>query len=631
MKVGNITLFLKEVVPFDILETAELNEIAEHTEELKFAAGEMIFKQNETKVEGVYLIRKGCVHLTDERQEQLDDVLAENEHFGGVTILMNRPGAIRTIEATEETLCYFFPKELFLKLCQKNELFSQFFIKSLSTRLLKQYRESRGAEREDDKFGFNTVALTLGEVANRTIISCDENATIKEAAAIMAEQGSSSILITSGEDNYVGIVTDTDLRKRVIAAGVETSRPIREIMSAPLKTMDASQLYSDGMLTLLNEGLQHLVLKENTKVCGTVTQQDCLVAQSVTPVTLVRTIERAKHPEELFEVPSKLPGITKRLFKEGMHAENISRVLSSLNEKLTRKFLYFAEKELGRPPVLYCFINMGSAGRMEQTFKTDQDNAIIREESPRGMEEEVNEWFLKFGTLICDWLNDAGFPYCDGGIMAKNQKWNQPISKWKQYFRDWVTRPTPEEMLNSLIFFDLKPVSGLYHLADDLKDDLRSTLLKGAPIFFTNMAQAVTDRRPPLSIFRTFVLEKDGEHKATLDLKTGGSSLIVDIARIYALKEGIMETNTQERIRAVAAKKKISRTFEEDMLQAYDFLMQIRFQHQIQLLEAGLEPDNHLDPSNISMLEKKILKETFKLLSDGQEKMLKEFNPSGIR
>jgi CBS domain-containing protein len=284
----------------------------------------------------------------------------------------------------------------------------------------------------------------------------------------------------------------------------------------------------------------------------------------------------------------------------------------------------FTLKTMGPPPGKFVFMILGSEGRHEQTLKTDQDNAIIFEDVDPENEPAVREYFLQFGETACALLDQAGYDFCTGGVMAKNPKWCQSLSVWKQYFSDWIHAAEPEDLLQASIFFDFRHGYGEATLINDLRIFLLNAL-EGWSGFFRNMTENALHFKPPIGFFRNFVVESKGEHRSALDIKSAMTP-IVDFARIYALKNRIEETNTLDRLSHLQLKKVLTPQEYDELDKAYSFLMQLRFVRQVTaVIDEKSDPDNYINPKKLTSIEQKMLKEIFKRIEKFQTKLEFEF------
>ena len=278
---------------------------------------------------------------------------------------------------------------------------------------------------------------------------------------------------------------------------------------------------------------------------------------------------------------------------------------------------------MGPAPAEFVFLIVGSEGRNEQTLKTDQDNAIIYADVGKAESGAAKAYFLELGERVCTWLDQAGYDFCKGEVMAKNPKWCQPLSMWKRYFYSWIRVSTPKDLMQSNIFFDLRGGCGNIELVDELRLFLFESL-EGWTRFFRDLAVNALGFKPPLGFFRNFVVESKGEHRNELDIKKSMTP-IVDIARIYALNNHISETNTQERLYRLYLEKVLNEETYNDLNQAYSYLMHQRLSCQIKNIVDGKKPNNYIDPSKLSRMDQTMLKEIFKRIEGMQTKLRLDF------
>ncbi len=341
--------------------------------------------------------------------------------------------------------------------------------------------------------------------------------------------------------------------------------------------------------------------------------------------SLIREITQASRVEDIIGKHSQLPRLIHSMLTSGTKIRTITWLITAFSDAILNKILKFATAELGPPPVPFAFIIMGSEGRKEQTLKTDQDNAIIFKDPGAGQTiENLQAYFLKLGEKVCTWLDQSGFDFCQGGIMAKNPKWCQPLSIWKKYFSSWIHAAAPEDLLHTSIFFDFQFAYGDRQLTDDLTAHLFNSLSNWAG-FFRNMAENAIYFKPPIGLFGNFLVRSKDPHKHCIDIKMANIP-IVDFARIYSLKHQIKATSTQDRLYQLYEKKVLSRQEYNELEQAYSFIMQIRFMGQIQaILGQNIKAHNYINPKRLSSIEKKMLKEVLKKIKSIQAQLSFDF------
>lgn len=460
--------------------------------------------------------------------------------------------------------------------------------------------------------------------ALKDFTTCDMDTTIAVAARTMVKEKSSSILVQSHSGDMIGIITDQALKERVTATGLSLDTPVYEIMSSPLIYIEDTALIFEAVLIMQEKRIKHLVVKDTTgSTVGVIANDELLQVHRYSTGFMIQEIHKAEAVEDIVSSQDRMPRLVKALTDSGAHAKNITRIITSVSDSIAEKLIGFAIEELGEPPVKFAFMSLGSEGRGEQTLVTDQDNAIIYEDVPEELEEFTRDYFRQLGTKVCTWLDQAGYSFCTGEVMAMNPKWCQPLSQWKRYFSSWTTEAKPQDLLELNIFFDFRALYGEKQFTDDLRTHLQE-MLETKKGFLPVMAQNSLLFKPPVDFFGNISLESGGEHDHTFSIKVAMAP-IVSFARIYSIRHGLANTNTLERLDRLLEKHIINQATHDEMIDAYNYLMQMRFKHQIKLISDGLEPNNFIDPDQLSYMEKSMLKKTFSQISGFQKKLSYDF------
>ncbi len=618
--------FLKSVPPFEFLSDEVINSVTVKTSLEYYPKGTYILLQDGAPSEFLYVIKKGGVKVFRrvENEDIVIDYRSEGDSFGFVS-LMSGDKSRANVVAIDDTICYLIPKDTILGLINKYSEVRDFFLRSfMNIYLDKGYREEqskRSITSTVDKILFTTP---VEDIATKEVISVTENTSIKEAAKIMCENSISSLIIMDSNGIAVGIITDKDLRKKVVASARNVDEPVKNIMSYPIIKIDAKDFCFEAVVRMLKYNIHHLLVIKNGKIHGIITNHDIMMLQGLSPITIVRDLEIQQTIEGLINASKGVNIIVGNLISQGAKASNITRIITEINDRIVKKIIQFAERELGQPPVPYCWLALGSEGRKEQTFKTDQDNALIYADPSPSEQEAVQKYFLEFTKYIKESLLKCGFPPCPGDIMASNPKWCQPIKTWKKYFSQWIYTPKGENINLSNIFFDFRGIYGDLSLEENLRDYLLN-IVKDQKVFLGYLANLAVRNKPPLGFFKTFVVEKSGEHKDKLNLKIKGIAPIVDIIRLFSLEKSVRETSTLERIDSLRNKHTVVRDYADEIIYAFEFLMLLRMRHQYEQVLQGNVPDNFIDPESLSNLEKKLLKDTFQLLSKLQDILIERY------
>ncbi len=624
--------FLKQTPPFNCLNDAALSGIVKNLSLEFHPKGKTILLQNGPAAEHLVIIRQGAVKVfvsTNEDEEVLVDFRTAGEFFGLRSFLFGEI-SLDTIVATEDTVCYLVDKETVLDLLKTNAEFSAFCLRSLLKRLMhmayKEMHDRTLLYGGGDKLLFTNI---LDDLATRKVITASEDLSIREAAEIMANHNISSLVLLDSHGLPAGMITDRDLRNKVLSKGRDSREKVGDIMSVTIIKAEARDPCFEALLKMIRYNIHHLLVVSQGELRGILTSHDLMMLQGTSPLAVAREIENQDTIDGLAPVARKINRIITLLIRDGAKASNITRIITEVNDRLLKRVLELTEARMGPPPAGYCWIIFGSEGRKEQTFKTDQDNAIIYEDRPDGDGKAVAAYFSQFAVHMKDALARCGFPPCPADYMASNPKWCQPLSVWKKYFSKWIQNPTPEAILRSLIFFDFRPVHGDLLLAERLRAFLGHEV-KDKSLFFAHMAGVVVMNRPPLDLFKRFSCEKSGENRGKFNIKLKGLSPIIDAARLFALEKKVYHTSTIERLSALRDSSALGGALSGELEQAFEFLMSLRLKHQYEQIQAGKEPDNFIDPHSLGTLDKTLLKEAFKLIITVQDTAIRSYSPWSV-
>ena len=618
--------FLGTVTPFDLLSGKELRKIAQNLSRSSYPSGKVLFVQDKTFLNQIYIIAQGRLekYIQEQDRKRLSEVLEEKSIYGGLSTLFNRSLSIRTVITLEETTLYSLPRIYFLDLCSRFPDFMQHFTAEFSLKMLQQPYMSflaRSAGSEESSISPGFLNLALQDIYSREFASCTENLSIQEAARIMSEKKRSSIIVMDDQGHSVGLLTDNDLRSKVVSRDYPVHHPVKNIDSRPLISLSPRTQVFEAILKMMKHNIKHLVITDDLdNVLGIATEQDLLLAQGRSPIYLMREIQQAANVSELKARYKQLPGLIKSLMDSGAKAGDLNRIITEISDAILKKIAGFALEEAGKPPKRFAFMIMGSDGRMEQTLKTDQDNAIVYEDVEPGQEKEVQAYFLLLGGKICTLLDQVGFSFCEFKIMAQNPKWCQPLSVWQRYFWNWIHNAEPVDLLHSSIFFDFRTVYGDQVLTDDLKNYMFRTLGDWLG-FFRHLAENSLRFKPPLDFFGNLMLKKINDKKSCLDIKKP-MQILVDFARIYALQHRIPDTNTLDRLGKLRQMGILDKQDYEELVHTYSFMMFIRLSHQVEMLVEQDKPaDNCILPKQLTYIHRQSLKEAFKGIRNAQGRM----------
>jgi PAS domain S-box-containing protein len=436
--------------------------------------------------------------------------------------------------------------------------------------------------------------------------SCELATPIHEAAVLMSQAEQSAILVQDESGEMVGIITDLVLREHVVAQNISRQTPAGELMSSPLVSIDDSGLIFEAIILLHERGIKHLAVRDSSgQVSGVISNEELLDLHRYSDTFAIEQIRAATTIGEIAESQRAIPRIVKALNDSGAHAANITRVITRISDTVLERLIDLAIERIGEPPARFAFVSLGSEGREEQTLVTDQDNAIIFEDVPEEASSSVHDYFNRFGTMVCTWLDEAGYDFCKGDVMAMNPQWCQPISTWKSYFTGWIAESSPEALMEVSIFFDFRCLYGKHGLVDQLRAHVKTKAEK-QKAFLYQMAQNTLLFKVPIDFFGRISVESGGDHPNTFNIKHVLAQ-VVGFARIYAIYGALESTNTLRRLDNLMEMKLINASAHEDIVEAYNFLMQLRFRHQVKRIDAGEAPDNHVNINELTHMEKDML------------------------
>jgi len=431
------------------------------------------------------------------------------------------------------------------------------------------------------------------------------------------EASARSFVLADGKQwHTLGILTDQDLRTRVLAAGLDAGTAVSDVVSPRLIAIQSDESVHEAMLCMLRNNIHHLPVLHRRRPVGMLHLSDIIRYETNSSLYLVNNIFNQTSHKGLARLGADVRRTFVGLVNDGASSQMVGSALSTIGRSFTRRLIELAEEELGPPPVPYCFMVMGSMARNEQAIVTDQDNALVLDDSFDPEQHDV--YFLTLAQRISDGLDACGYTYCKGDIMATNQRWRQPLRVWKQYFNDWIDDPNPERLLHSSIFFDLDHVYGEEDFVEQLQDLVADKASK-SPRFLAAMARNALNRTPPLGFFRTFVMEKDGKQNNSINLKRRGTAPMVDLIRVHALACGSRAQNSFDRLDAIAQTQLLVGRSSERIRYAMEFISIVRIRHQVIDIEEEREPDNNIEPENVSDTERHNLKDAFQVLSNAQK------------
>ena len=604
--------FLQKFPPFNQMDSAHLAYLVEHCQLRFYGQGESIIKPDDGPVEHFYIVKQGRVHgerpHSARRGSETTFEITSGECFPLAALIGDR--ATRTEHlAAEDTFCLLLSKPAFIKLFALSNPLRDFALRGVSSLLdqVNQRVQLNAVETLGAQYSLDTP---LGELAMRQPISCTPNTALREAVKLMHEQHVGSIVIVDPAHKPLGIFTLRDLR-RVVAAGNSLDQPIDSLMTPEPFHLPPDASAFDAAIAMTERHIAHVCLVERGRLSGVVSERDLFSLQRIDLVHLARTIRHAGKVETLAALRSDIRQLVDRMLAHGASSTQITHLITLLNDHTVCRVIELTLEDLGDPGVPFTWLCFGSEGRREQTLHTDQDNGILFEAKDATETADMRRRLLPVAVEINQRLAQCDFTLCKGNIMAGNPELCLSRQEWTRRFTSFIHEATPENLLASSIYFDLRVVWGDSQGCEQVRQRLFKQIA-GNSLFQRMMAENALRQRPPVGRFRDFVVARTGAEKHTLDLKVQGLTPFVDGARLLALAHGVETCNTLERLRELIDKGVIEALDGAAYEEAYHFIQQTRMQqHQLQARQER-PYSNRLDPDRLNHLDRRILRESFR-------------------
>ncbi len=463
----------------------------------------------------------------------------------------------------------------------------------------------------------NILFQPIKKYCRRNVATCAPEDTVLRVASVMRDLRISSVIVCD-DNEPIGILTDRDLRNKVVANGIDPETIVAcDIMNAPLITVGEDDFIFEALYRISKNGIHRIcVVDKDERLSGIITVTDIMRLQTHSPQKLVRDIDQAATLEELKDYHGQIQALVIHLVGTGVPPRELVRMIALLNDQLLLRLIELLRaRQFSDLTDKFAFIVLGSEGRREQTLTTDQDNAIIYADdlSP----EEISKIEI-FSEKLIESLIEIGVPACPGGIMAKNAFWRRSYSEWNDILNDWLSSPLPDNILKCGMFFDLRTVYGDPNLERGLKDMLAEHF-SHETMFLTHSAANVNRFKPPLGLFGGIKVEHDEEHKGQLDIKKAGIFAITEGVKALAMESGVMDGGTRERIQSLVEKGVMTSKMADNLDASYNFMVFLRLRCQVDNIRAGNLPSNFITLNKLNHMEKGRLKLAFEQVNELHE------------
>lgn len=620
-------MFFAKHAPFDRMERGHLLWMLERMQLAYYAKDELIATPQQGVATRFFVIKQGLVRGSRPDNAKQDAVLElhDGECFPVGALLAAR-AVTSEYRAEEDVFCFELSAQHFLQLIELSVVFKDFCTRRIAA-LFEQSTQAMQAQLSQVSTEQQSLSSALSSVIRCAPVTCSPDTPLRTALKMMRDAHLGSMIVTDTAQRPLGIFTLRDLLDRVVLEDLSIDQAISNVMSSQPVTLSPGALAYEAAMVMAREGFRHVLVTEtNGTLRGIVSERDLFSLQRVGLRQLSTSIRQADNVATLISLSKDIRKLTHNMMAQGVAAEQITQLISTLNDLLTARIIELECVTAGLQlpnscEAELCWLALGSEGRLEQTFYTDQDNGIIFSVPAGENADAMRLRLLPVARRINEALASCGFPLCSGGIMASNPKWCLSREEWQNTFAEWIDHGSPEDLLNASVFFDFRSLYGNASFADSLRSWL-SRKIADTPRFLQQMAANALRNRPPLGVVRDFVV--DPQH--TLDIKLNGTTPFVDAARILSLACGSPATNTVRRLRDIAQSLHIGTAEIEGWIEAFYFLQTMRLLHQYKCSKQGVAMNNHINPNQLNDLDKRILKEAFRQSRKMQSRLAMDYN-----
>ncbi len=609
----SITHFLRQYPPFRQMEAAHLMYLIEHCVLRFYAKDDPIIQPEDGPIEHFYIVKQGSVvGVRDDKSAQPSQTfeISQGECFPISALLAERP--TRTVHlAASDTFCLQLNKTAFVYLLNHCEVFRDFCVRGISGLLdhaIHKIRQQAAATVGTQ----HTLDTRLGDLLLREPVTAVKELPLYQAVRLMDQQQVGSLPIVNEQGYPIGIFTLRDLRAVIASPNTDLNQPLAAVMTQQPHYLSSQHTAFDATLAMAEHHIAHICVVDNQRLVGMVSERDLFALQRMDLVHLARALRHAPTVAKLVQLREDVKQLVERMIAQGASPEQLTHLITLLNDHTVSRVieLVLATQAVNVPA--FTWMVFGSEARQEQTLYTDQDNGILFTADTPEEAEHKRQQLLPVAEAINKALDECGFAWCVGNIMASNPELCLSEAEWRQRFAGLVRESTPDNLLYSTIYFDFRGIWG----PTEAVARLRAGLLQQTqhiPAFQRALALNALQHKPPLGgWFKDFSLVKKGEHKNTLDLKTEGLTPFVDGMRVLALSHGVSAVNTLERLRALLAKGVIDKLDGEAYAEAYHFIQLLRMQGHHQQMRAGVPFSNRIAPHTLNHLDRRILRESLR-------------------
>ena len=627
--------FLKNFPPFNLLHQKDLEKLSEQISIIYKEKDSVIFTENEKTHDSFYVVHKGAVALKKNQKNVILDMCDEGDIFG-LRPLLAQENYVMEASTYEESILYAIPIAVFKPYALENKDIGNFLIESYASNTKNPYSEVHknnlyGEIVSQENLNSDKELFDLQPVKySKKIVTCDRSTTAKEIAKIMTRKKVGAILIVD-EMLPIGIITDKDLRNKIVSGDYPITTTAETIMTSPVITYPKKMTVTEAQMAMIKSSISYLCLTKdgtvNTKAVGILSKHDLMVSLGNNPAVLIKALKRTTKIKEIKPIRARIMQLLQDYLDQNIPMTLITKIITELNDACVNRVIDISlDKMNTAPPVKFAWLALGSQGRDEQMLHTDQDNAIVYENVSEVFKDETKAYFIKLATYINKGLFAIGYEYCPAEMMASNPKWCMSLDEWKNQVHYWINNPGKNEVLLSFIFFDYSLKYGDAEIVSQLSDSIFENV-KANPIFYVHLVSGALQSPSPTGFFRQFLVEQDGANKDQFDIKRRALMPLTDAARVLILSHSVKSiSNTAERFEKLAELE--PQNSELYLSCSYSFKALLKFRTKQGLLHH--DSGQFIALESLSKMEKIKLKRTFKTIKELQELISVRFNVSNI-
>ena len=601
----HLDTFLAKQPPFDGIEPEELSSLLAGAAEQRYEAGQAVLVEDGPPTAGLWVILTGSMDIVHEGE--VIQVLEPGECFGHPSLLTGMAPAF-TVRAREPSTCILLGAEAGRRVLGTPSGVA-YVARSMRKRLTRAGHTVHG---------LLDVGTTPISAIMRPAVFCEPDQRMREAARRLGHDGVLALLVDLG-DGRLGIVTDAQVRAAVVATDGALDAPVRTIARAPVPTVPVTQLAVEATIDMLAAGTEHVAVLDGERVCGVLSAADLLGLDARSPIALRHMILGAAGEEELFRVVAQLPKLFLLLRRAGVSSRDVGRVLTLQHDAVVTRLIDFSIARHGPAPLPWAWLDLGSAARREFTLASDQDNAFAYSDPDPGEESAVDAYFERLGIDVNDGLARCGIGIDNNGVLAGKRLWRMSKSDWLRTFDECLRTPDESHLIRATVAFDFRPAAGGLAVAAELTERMRAA--REHPAFMRLMVRSASGFQVSLGFRGQLATGRHDEPAGRLDLKHGAIIPLVNLVRFHALANGIMISPTIDRLDGVAGVGGIEPGVADGLRESFEVITRLRFEHHAALIGAGSEPDNLINPDELSPIARTELREALQVVRRAQKQL----------